>query len=379
MGRRGDRSGIAIAVLLGCSLVPPINSACLNVALDDLATDLGATTADLQWVLNAYTLGYIGTLLAAARLGDAVGQVRALGTGHVVFLGATLVAAVAPSPPLLVACRFVMGVAGAVMQTMSLSLFSGLNVDPRRRARAFSWWAATASLGLTLGPILGGILLQLFWWGSIFLLNVPLLVVLTLCVVRWVPEVAPRVRGDWDVGGILLSVAGLTAVIWAVIEAPARGWTHPTTLAALAVGVAVLAAFVAWESRPEHTLLDLSYFRNAQMSASVVSFIGITFTYGGGLLLTSLTLRSTLGLSPLATGFSLTPLALAMVVAAVASAPVGRRMGLRWTITAGLALVLASSLTVALLGPEGPLPLVLALALLGAGFGLANAPAIEAG
>ena len=245
----GDRRWLALVVLCLSLLAIVIDNTIVNVALPTLVRDLGADVSQLQWVVDAYTLAFAGLLLLAGALGDRFGRRRTLLAGLAVFGAASAGAAYAGGVDALIGARAIMGAGAAFIMPATLSLLIGVFTDPRERAMAVGIWAATAGLGVALGPVVGGVLLDRYWWGSIFIVNVPLCVAAIALGRAVVPESRdphPR-RVDWT--GVALSGAGLIALVWAVIEAPARGWTSAAVLGAGAFAATVLVAFVA-QQRP---------------------------------------------------------------------------------------------------------------------------------
>ncbi len=374
-----DRPRLALFAVSSVLVMMSFGVAVLNVALPELVRDLGATTADLQWILNAYPLVYAGLLLTGATLGDRVGRARTLEVGLVIFGALSAAAAFAPTPLTLILARGALGAAAAFVTPMTLSIATTLFDDPRERSRAIGVWAGMGSLGMAIGPVIGGVLLSGFWWGSLFLLNVPFCAVLLVATHRWVPESRDPTPGRFDPLGMILSFAGLTGLVWAVIGAPAHGWASTETLGVGALSVAMLAVFVEWELRTAHPMLELSYLRDPWISAAAIVNMGGTFVFAGTLLVVSLLLPSVLGHGPMAVGLRLAPMALAMLVAAAGSARVTARVGADRAIALGM---LASAVGVGGLAAfrvgDGYGLVLVATLVLGAGLGLGTTQAIEA-
>ena len=238
------RRWAALAVLCLSLLAIVIDNTIVNVALPTLVRDLDADVAELQWVVDAYTLTFAGLLLVAGALGDRYGRRRTLLAGLAVFGAASGCAAYAGGVDGLIAARAVMGAGAAFIMPATLSLLIGVFADPRERAVAIGLWAATAGLGVALGPVVGGVLLDHFWWGSIFIVNVPLTALAVVAGRRLIPESRDPVARRIDWTGAALSGAGLVVFVWAIIEAPEKGWTSTTVLGAGAVAAAALVAFV---------------------------------------------------------------------------------------------------------------------------------------
>jgi EmrB/QacA subfamily drug resistance transporter len=271
-----------------------------------------------------------------------------------------------------------MGAGAAFVMPATLSLLISIFTDPRERAMAVGIWAATAGLGVALGPVVGGFLLDRFWWGSIFIVNVPLCVLAVVVGRRVIPESRDVVARRIDWTGAALSGAGLTAFVWAVIEAPSRGWTSAPVIGAGGVAAAALSAFVVQQRRAAEPLLDLRLFRNARFTAASGTIMVLFFALFGFLFLSTQYLQFVLGYSPSAAGLRILPYAGAMIVLAPLSSKLVRRLGTKRVTTTGM-LLFSAGLAVAatVTASTGYGRLAIALVLMGAGMGLAGAPATE--
>jgi EmrB/QacA subfamily drug resistance transporter len=329
-------------------------------------------------VVDAYTLVFAGLLLLAGALGDRYGRRRALLGGLALFGAASAGAACAGGVDGLIAARAVMGAGAAFIMPATLSLLVTIFSDARERGVAIGLWAATAGLGVALGPVVGGVLLDHFWWGSIFIVNVPLVVIALGAGARLLPDARePGARRiDWI--GAALSGAGLVAFVWAIIEAPSQGWTSAPVLAAGALAAVALAAFVVWQRRVEAPLLDVRLFENARFTAASATVMVLFFALFGFLFLSTQYLQFVLGFSPSAAGVRVLPYAGAMIVLAPLSAKLVGHLGTKRVVTSGM-LVFATGLGVAgtVTTSSGYGRLAVALLLMGAGMGLAGAPATE--
>lgn len=369
---------LALAVLCTSLLAIVVDNTIVNVALPTLARELDADTGALQWVVDAYTLTFAGLLLLAGTLGDRHGRRRTLLAGLVLFAASSAAAAYAGSAEALIAWRAVMGAGAALIMPATLSLLVSVFEDERERATAVGIWAATAGVGVALGPVAGGVLLNHFWWGSVFLVNVPVCALALAAGLRVVPESRdPAARRiDWPGAG--LSGAGLVAIVWAVIEAPSRGWTASPVLAAAGIGVALLVAFVVRQRHAAEPLLDLALFRDPRFSAASATITVLFFALFGFLFLATQYLQLVLGYAPAAAGVRILPYAGAMIVCAIASAALVARFGARRVVTTGMALFSAGLAVAATVDAStGYGRLALAFVLMGAGMGLAGAPATE--
>jgi EmrB/QacA subfamily drug resistance transporter len=368
----------ALAVLCTALLAIVIDNTIVNVALPTLARELDADLGELQWVVDAYTLVFAALLLPAGALGDRYGRRATLVGGLALFGAASAAAAFAGDVGSLVAARAVMGAGAALIMPATLSLVSGIFTDPRERASAIGIWAATAGVGVALGPVLGGLLLDRLWWGSIFVVNVPVVVLALVGALRLVLESrdpAPRPL-DWP--GAALSGSGLVALVWAVIEAPSEGWTSAPTLAAAGLAAALLAAFVVRQRRAADPLLALELFRDRRFTAASGTIAVLFFALFGFLFLSTQYLQLVLGYSPSAAGVRVLPYAAAMILFALVSARLAERFGTRRVVTVGMLLFAAGLGVAATIEAGGGYGrLALSLVLLGAGMGLAGAPATE--
>jgi EmrB/QacA subfamily drug resistance transporter len=369
---------LALGVLCLSLLAIVVDNTIVNVALPTLMRELRADVSELQWVVDAYTLVFAGLLLVAGALGDRYGRRRTLLCGLAVFGAASAGAAYAGGVDGLIVARAVMGAGAAFIMPATLSLLVSVFTDSRERAIAIGIWAATAGVGVALGPVVGGVLLDHFWWGSIFIVNVPLTALAVVAGAKLIPESRDPVtrRVDWTGAG--LSGVGLVAVVWAIIEAPTSGWTSATVLAAATFGAACLAGFVWWQRRAAEPLLDVRLFSNPRFTAAASTIAVLFFALFGFLFLATQYLQFVLGFSPSAAGVRVLPYAGAMIVAASASAALVARLGTKRVATAGMVsfsagLAVAATVTTG----TGYGRLAVALLLMGAGMGLAGAPATE--
>jgi EmrB/QacA subfamily drug resistance transporter len=318
-----------------------LDNTILNVALPTLVEKLQATTDQLQWIVDAYSMVFGGLLLVAGSLADRFGRKRLFLCGLVVFGGGSLGAAFSGSVDPLIVWRALMGAGAAMTIPSGLSIVNDMFRDPAERARAVGMWAGTIGLGIAIGPVAGGLLLAHFWWGSVFLVNVPVVAAGLVGTLLLVPESRSANPRRADPSGALLSIGGLGGILWAIIEGPVQGWTSPEVIAALVGGVALVAAFVAWEWRSDHPMLPLRYFRSRRFSIALsASGLGV-FALLGGLFLQTQFLQFFLGYSPLGAGLRILPLAALLALAALTSSRLVRRVGSKLIVAAGLLLITA--------------------------------------
>jgi EmrB/QacA subfamily drug resistance transporter len=369
---------LALAVLCVSLLIVTLDNTVLNVALPTLVRDLHATTTQLQWIVDSYVMVFAGLLLVAGSLADRVGRKRVFLAGLLAFAAGSTWAAFSGSVGMLIAARASMGIGGAMMMPSTLAIITGMFRDPAQRQRAIGIWAGTTGAGIALGPIVGGLLLSSFWWGSVFLINVPIAVLGAACALPLIPDSKNPAALPPDAAGALMSITGLGLVLWALIEAPVRGWSSPVVLGAGAGGLAALALFTAWERTSSHPMLTTGFFREPRFSAAVCSVGLVTFGLFGALFALTQYLQFSLGYSALQAGVRVLPAAGAIAVVAPLSAVVVRAAGTKLTAAAGLLVIAAGlwqvSAASAATGYTGILP---GLILLGAGAGLAIPSATE--
>jgi len=367
-----------LAVMCLSLMVIGVDNTILNVALPTLVRDLGATTSQLQWIVDSYTLVFAGLLLTAGSLGDRFGRRRALSAGLLVFGAGSVASALAGSAEQLILTRALMGVGGALIMPATLSIISNVFTVPAERGRAIAVWAGFSAMGIAIGPLSGGWLLEHFWWGSVFMVNIPI-VVLALAGGRlFVPESKDPAPRGLDPPGALLSIVGLVALVWAIIEAPVHGWTDATTLSAFLLAAVFLAGFVAWERHTDHPMLDVHLFANPRFSAASIAVTLVFFALFGSTFLQTQYLQFLLGYSAFEAGLRVGPVALVLMVVAPLSARLVERVGTKVIVAAGLATVSFSLAILSFATVTSGYPLVLAsILVLGVGMGMTMAPATE--
>ena len=361
----------ALAAIVVSGLVVGLDSTVLITALPTLSSKLGASTSDLQWIAAAYTLTLGGLLLPAGVLGDRYGRKRMLLVGLVLFGISSVIASQATTAVELIAMRAVMGIGAAFIVPLSLSILPSM-FTPEERPRAISATAAGAFLGLPLGPLLAGFLLTHYAWGSVFLINAPVVVLALLGVWFLVPEGKdPNPRSfDW-VGG-LLAVAGVTALVYGVIEQPIHGWTVPRVLVGIIAGAVILSAFVVWDLRHPSPFVDLSNFRSRGFTWATMAFVVTGFGLFGVMFILTPFLQIVLGNDAQATGVKLLPLIGGVILGAGAGNVLAARLGQRIAVSAGLAITAAALIGFSQIGAGTSFaPVAAALAVIGVGIGIA--------
>ncbi|MER7456600.1 MFS transporter [Micromonospora sp. NPDC126480] len=377
--RRSPTRWLILAVLCLAQLVVVLDNTVLTVAVPVLTAELDASTAQVQWMINAYALVLSGLLLTAGSAADRYGRRRMLLVGLVLFGLGSLAAGLARTGEQLIAARAGMGIGGALLVTATLAVAMQV-FHGAERSRAIGIWAATSALGFAAGPPIGGAVLAHLPWGAIFLMNVPIVLVCLVAGRALVPESRDPAGGRLDLGGVVLSIAGLTAVVWSIIAGPERGWTSVEVLGAAAAGLLLLALFVHWERRVADPMLDMAFFRDRRFVGAVSGVVLITFGATGALFLLTQQLQFVRGYSAWEAGLRMAPFALSIVLLNVsgAAALAIRRLGLPAAIAVGMSL-LAGGLALVTHGPsEGYAGLLAGLLVMGTGCALANPAIVEA-
>jgi EmrB/QacA subfamily drug resistance transporter len=337
----GSRRWLALTVLCVSILIVNLDVTVLNVALPTLVRDLHATSHQLQWIVDAYALAYGGLVLVGGSLADRIGRKRTFLAGLALFAGGSAWAAWSGTVEMLTAARASMGVGAAVMMPSTLAIITDMFRESGLRQRAIGIWSGTTGVGFAIGPIIGGLLLAHSWWGSVFLINVPIAVAGFLFAIPLVPDSRNPAALRPDLTGALLSIAGFGLVLWSIIEAPVYGWSSPLVIGAGVGGLAVLGAFTAWERISAHPMLSLRFFRQRSFSAPIGSLGLAMFGLVGSLFVLTQFLQFNLGYSPLQAGVRMLPMAGAMAVVAPLSSLAVRHAGTKLTVAAGLLLIAA--------------------------------------
>ena len=367
-----------LAVLCVSLLIVSLDNTILNVALPVIVRELHATSSQLQWIVDSYAVVFAGLLLVLGSLGDRVGRKWVFLGGLVVFAAGSAVSAFSGTAGHLVAARAFMGIGGAAIMPSTLSILTNVFTDDRDRSRAIGVWSGTTGLGVAFGPVAGGWLLDHFWWGSVFLVNVPIALVGLVAAWFVVPNSRNPATRRPDPAGALLSIAGMGLLLWGIIEAPGRTWTSPVVLGAIAGGVAVLGAFVLWERRSSHPMLELGFFTSRRFSAAVAAMGLVMLALMGTLFLLTQYLQFSLGYSPLATGLRIAPIAAVLLVAAPLSTAAARRVGTKVVVFAGMASLTVGLVLLGRTTVHGSfLDVLPPFLFLGVGVGLAFAPSTE--
>ncbi|HEY2300411.1 MAG TPA: DHA2 family efflux MFS transporter permease subunit [Acidimicrobiales bacterium] len=390
MGRAKLRDGdwvyrhrwMTLSILCVSLLIIILDNTILNIALPTLAKEpakggLGASPSQLQWIVDAYTIVFAGLLLSAGSLGDRFGRYRCLVIGLAVFGTGSLLSAFTKSADVLILTRACMGAGGAFIMPSTLSILTNVFTDPRERTKAIGLWAGVAGLA-GLGPIVGGVLLTHFWWGSVFLVNVPIVIFGLIGGYFLIPDSRDPSGSKLDPGGALLSIAALGTLLWAIIEGPAHGWQSTSILLAFGIGTILLIAFLAWELSSSNPMLDMRFFKDPRFSAASGAITLTFLALFGMLFLLTQYFQIVLGYSTVKAGLVLLPQAAIMLVLAPFSSVLVARFGNKLVVAGGLLIVAVCLLLLTTLDAHSSTPhVVIVVALLAVGMGNVMAPATD--
>lgn len=356
----GGNRWLVLLVLCVSLLLVAVDATVLHVAVPAVTEDLRPSGAQLLWIVDSYPLVCASLLILFGTLGDRIGRRRVLLMGYALFGVASALAALAHSPELLIAARALLGAGGAMIMPATLSILRAVFPDRRERAFAIGVWSAVAAVGAAVGPLLGGFLLDHFWWGSVFLVNIPLMLV-SLPVGRLLlPESTGNGTGPWDVLGALMAATGLFCLVFAVKRLGAgEGPLSLTTLLPLVAGVLLLVLFVRRQRARAQPLIDLTLFTRRVFATSVGCIVLAMLALVGLELIAAQYLQLVLGLSPLQTGLRLLPLTFAAMGAGLAGAALLRRLGPRLMVATGFCLTAAAVLLLTAMGAQDNVPLLI--------------------
>ncbi|WP_016905189.1 MFS transporter [Streptomyces xiaopingdaonensis] len=365
----GPNRWLVLAVLCTSLLLVALDATVLHVAVPAVSEDLRPGPIALLWIVDAYPLVCASLLILFGTLGDRVGRRRVLLIGYALFALASAIAAYAPGPAVLIAARALLGVGGAMIMPATLSILRVVFPDRRERAFAVGMWSAVAAVGAAVGPLVGGVLLEHFWWGSVFLVNIPLMA-LILPLGRWLlPESVSEDKGPWDVLGAVLAAAGLCGAIFGVKRAGSGEALSVAALLPLVVGVVLLVAFVRRQRRRRYPLVDFRTVSRAAFGTSVGCIVLTVLALVGLALVAAQYLQLVLGLSPLETGLRLLPLSVAAIVAGVLGSRLLHLLGPRLMVSLGFLLTAAAVLALTGVGQDER-PVLLGCGFVLLGFGL---------
>lgn len=373
-----DRRWLTLGVLCLSLVVIGIDNTILNVAIPTLSEQLEASMSQLQWIVDGYTLVFAGLLLTAGSLGDRFGRRGALSIGLGIFAVGSGFSALASTPGQLTAARALMGVGAAFIMPATLSIVTNVFRVPAERAKAIAIWAGFSAIGIAVGPVAGGYLLRHFYWGSVFLVNIPFAVIALVLGRFLVPTSKDSTAPKLDPIGAVLSILGLVILLWSIIEAPTKGWASSQTIISFAVALVLLGGFVVWELRSTHPMLDVRIFENARFSAASIAITLTFFAMFGSLFLLTQYMQDVLGYSPLGAGVRVAPFAVVMMVVAPMSTKLVDRFGTKIVVVTGLTTIAGSLLYMVWLDPDlGYTQVFFDMVVMALGMALTMAPATE--
>lgn len=357
-----------------------VDNTIVNVALPTLSRELDATTSDLQWIVDAYSLAFAGLLLAFGSLGDRFGRKGALQLGLVLFVIFSMAAAFSTSTAQLIAARAAMGVGAAFVFPATLAILTNVFRDPSERAKAIGIWAGTAGLAVALGPISGGWLLEHYWWGSVFFVNLPIVAFALVSGGRLLPKSKDPNAGRLDPVGLATSVAAITVLVFTVIEAPHYGWGSPATVGGFVAAAVLLVGFVLYERRRTDPMLDVAVFRNRRFSAASVSIAVAFFALFGFVFLITQYFQLVRGYSTLTAGIHTLPFAFGAGISSPLGAQLALRLGTKAVVATGLALMAVGFVWATTVVADTAYwgPVVGSMLFIAFGLGMTTAPATEA-
>lgn len=359
-------------------LIIVMDNTILNVAIPSLVRELGATNSQLQWIIDGYVIVFAGLLLTSGTLGDKFGRKQMLRLGILIFITGSVSATFATSPTHLILARAFMGIGGSLIMPSTLSILTNVFRNPTERGRAIAIWAGFAGLGVALGPVTGGFLLEHFSWRSVFWVNVPIGITAIVLGYFFVPKSRDADAPPLDPFGALLSIVGFGLLLFGIIQAPEVGWTSALTLAPLLGGAAILGLFLYWESRVSHPMLNLSFFSNPRFSAANVAITLVFFGMFGSLFLMTQFWQFVQGYSAFETGLRLIPYAAVLMFVSPRSARLVERFGTKRVMAVGLLVAASGLFSLSLLEIDSSyLSVILRFCLLGAGMSMTMAPATE--
>ena len=370
----------ALVVICLAELLVSIDNTIVNVALPSLSRELGASNSGLQWIVDAYTLVFAGLLLAAGHAGDRIGRRRALLIGLAGFGAVSAVAACANGLGELIAARAVMGGFAALIFPATLATVTNVFTEVRERAAAVGIWAGIAGVAVAVGPVSGGYLLEHFSWQSVFWVNVPVAAVAIAATIRFVPESRNPAVARLDHVGVLASIAAITTIVWTVVEGPQHGWTSAAGVTGAVTGLLLLAAFIGWEVRHPHPVIDVRLFGNRRFSAAAAAIAVAFFGLFGFIFLVTQFFQSVKGYGTLDAGVRTLPFAIVIGVFSPVAMRLAQRLGSGVVVGAGLALMSAGFALAAVTGADSAYfgRIIVAMVLMAAGLALVSAPATEA-
>ncbi|MCP3992263.1 MAG: DHA2 family efflux MFS transporter permease subunit [Actinomycetia bacterium] len=328
------RRNLILVIMCLCLVLVVAAVSSLNVAIPTIVRALDPSSTQQLWIIDAYALVFAGLLLLAGALGDRYGRRHALIIGLVIFGGVSILAAYATDANQLITYRAIMGIGAALMMPATLSTLTVV-FAPKDRAKAIAIWAGFAGAGAAIGPVASGLLLEEFWWGSVFFITVPIALIALVAIIAVVPNSADQDKHPLDYVGAALSVVALVALVFAIIEGPEIGWLDPVTMASFVVAIGAGFAYLRWERSVEHPLLDPKFFRIPRFGLGSLTITVTFLAMFGMFFLLTLYLQFVLGYSPLGAAVRLLPFSVVMIALAPRNPQLVKRFGTRQVVATG--------------------------------------------
>jgi EmrB/QacA subfamily drug resistance transporter len=375
---RESRRWVVVAFLCLAVLICAIDDGILNLALPSISKEFQASISELQWAINAYLLAFAALLLTMGALGDRFGRKRMFQVGLILFGVSSLAAALSTSMGMLIACRALMGVGGAITIPQTLSIIRATFTDPKERVQVIGIWAGIFALGYGIGPVVGGVLLEHFEWYSVFLFNIPVAVIALAGGYFFLWESKDESAPRLDLPGVVLSIAGLFLLVYGIIRAGEESWTDGSVVILLSVGAILLLIFAWWEKRSYHPMLPMRFFKNMSFTGANMAMTLGSFSLVALLFFFSQYFQSVQGHSPLEAPLRMLPQALIMRVSTLAAAQVARAIGVKLPVSLGILMGGLGLFYLSFASADTSYPVILAgMGVVSVGFGLAWSPATD--
>lgn len=369
------RKNLVLVICCTAVLMANLDTTALNVALPSISRELHTSVSGAQWTAAAYTVVMACLLMLSGSLGDRFGRRTVFLIGLIIFAAGSLACSLAPSLGWLVAFRMLQAVGGSMLNPVAMSIITNVFTEPRERARAIGVWSGTTGISMAAGPVVGGLLVDAVGWEAIFWINVPIALAAFALTVRYVPQSRAETPRRFDPIGQLLVIGILGPLVFAIIEAPQRGWGSPVTLGCVAAVVACLLGLLSYEPRHAEPLIDVRVFRSPPFSGAIAIAVLAYVGMGGFLFLNTFYLQEVRGDRPFIAGLELLPMAAAMLIAGPLSGRATGQLGHRWTLTFGGVVATAAALWLSFtFDSGGQLALLTGYALFGIGIGVLNTP-----
>ena len=327
---------IALAFMCVSLLVVSLDNTVLNLALPLIAKDLGSSASQLQWIVDAYILACAGLLLTVGYLGDRLGRKPTLMSGLIIFALFSLGAALSNSTNMLIAMRTMMGIGAAIIMPATLSILTATFRESKERAQAIALWAATSSLGIGIGPLVGGWLLNNFHWSSVFYINIPIIAIGLIGVYYFIQNSKTDNPRKTDIVGTLLSIGGIFALVYAIIKAGQDSWTATQVIYSFVAAAVLLGIFIFWELKSKNAMLPIQFFKNMSFTGANIAVTLVAFGMMGSLFFLGQFLQTVQGYTPLETGIRILPMAATLFVSASISARIAQYIGTKFTVAMGI-------------------------------------------